>query len=49
MENLGHVSHLVEPVALLEVATHDHLEDEDGDAVEKENPDEDEKGDSSLN
>ena len=38
------MSNPVQPAGRLEVAAHVHLEDEDGDAVEQEDPEEEEEG-----
>ena len=38
------MSDLVQPAGFLEVVAHVHLEDEDGNAVEQDEPDEDEEG-----
>ena len=43
IEGLDHMSDLVEPAGLLEVAAHDHLDGEDGDGVEEEETEEDEE------
>ena len=43
VERLDHMSDLVQPAGFLEVVAHLHLEDEDGNAVEQDEPDEDEE------
>ena len=44
IEGLDHMSDLVEPAGLLEVAAHVHLDGEDGDGMEKKKNEEDEEG-----